>query len=487
MKYQQISKIIIIIFCISISRVVGAQESWIIPYGENVFNRQITFIEETNEFLSFFIENAYVGENGKLKKLSKQNPKFKFAQQYSISGPILYKKSQLMCMTSNNSEKLYFPILLSNQLLAHFVYTDSIEVARKKLNESYYYVCGDSWKATNIPPKWKNNIESCRYISILGKQYYRLSIREGYYTTNDLHNPILIYSSFDMGEPMWLGIKDINNIVPIVFTQFQIDSLLESEKKAIADEQRKKDAEQNKSLFYGISLNEKSIRSNIGETKISDHDTIVIYYYDNISNEYVGLYYGDTVYFQDYSITINQKDKQFLKRMQFNGMEERLQNAHIFDSTRVSQYPKRIEAILSQIDSALAIHEKFLTELVKKKIFLVHIDYSYSDYKFGLEFEFYNCFGKTIKYVEVTTTPYNNVDDVQRDDFGRTNLTMKGIGPIAPKESGSYDFNNLYWDDNDVIKYLRVTKVKFIFKDGTTQVFSGWDNIRKHYIELDKE
>ena len=72
------------------------------------------------------------------------------------------------------------------------------------------------------------------------------------------------------------------------------------------------------------------------------------------------------------------------------------------------------------------------------------------------------------------------VGDVQRDDMGRSSRTVRGIGPIEPEDGGRYSWDDIFWDDRDVIDKTRLTNVKFIFKDGTTKVFSGYANIKKH-------
>ena len=77
-------------------------------------------------------------------------------------------------------------------------------------------------------------------------------------------------------------------------------------------------------------------------------------------------------------------------------------------------------------------------------------------------------------------TNYNAVGDVQRDDMGRSSRTVRGIGPIEPEDGGRYTWDDIFWDDNGIIDNTRLTSVKFIFKDGTTRVFSGNANIKKH-------
>ena len=97
-----------------------------------------------------------------------------------------------------------------------------------------------------------------------------------------------------------------------------------------------------------------------------------------------------------------------------------------------------------------------------------------------MRFDVYNCFAKTIKYVEFTLTNYNAVGDVQRDDMGRSSRTVKGIGPIEKGEDARYSWDDIFWDERNIIEKTRLTNVKFIFTDGTTRVFSGYNNITKH-------
>ena len=120
----------------------------------------------------------------------------------------------------------------------------------------------------------------------------------------------------------------------------------------------------------------------------------------------------------------------------------------------------------------------------KNQIFITGIGYVYDSneysHRFGMRFDVYNCFSKTIKYVEFTLTNYNAVGDMQRDDMGRASRTVRGIGPIDPDEDARYSWDDIFWDDRDVIDRTKLTNVKFIFKDGTTRVFSGHKNILKH-------
>ena len=122
----------------------------------------------------------------------------------------------------------------------------------------------------------------------------------------------------------------------------------------------------------------------------------------------------------------------------------------------------------------------FYNELNRRQIFILKDLYSYSDYKFGKKFTFYNCFNKRIKYINITLTAYNGVGDIQRDDIGRSSAKLRGIGPIEKGDIASYDWDELFWDDNDIINKVLITNITFTFFDGTTKSYSGKANIDKH-------
>ena len=122
----------------------------------------------------------------------------------------------------------------------------------------------------------------------------------------------------------------------------------------------------------------------------------------------------------------------------------------------------------------------FYNELNRRQIFILKDLYSYSDYKFGKKFTFYNCFNKRIKYINITLTAYNGVGDIQRDDIGRSSAKLRGIGPIEKGDIASYDWDEIFWDDNDIINKVLITNISFTFFDGTTKSYSGKANIDKH-------
>lgn len=115
----------------------------------------------------------------------------------------------------------------------------------------------------------------------------------------------------------------------------------------------------------------------------------------------------------------------------------------------------------------------------KNKVFILGEHYSYSDYKFGKEFKFFNCYSKDIKYINLRIVAFNQVGDVQKDDIGNYAKDVRCIGPFEVGEVATYDFDDLFWDDNDIIKELRVVELKITFSDNSVITFSGKDKVDK--------
>ena len=162
----------------------------------------------------------------------------------------------------------------------------------------------------------------------------------------------------------------------------------------------------------------------------------------------------------------------YLDRRGDEGFQVRMENARIADSLALERVFTQLKNLIREVDS-------IKDEWNKKTIFLIGKEYSFPEYgsDFGLELKFYNCFKKTIKYIQFETKAYNSVGDLQRDYFGKSLSKGKCIGPIEPGDTGTYDFDELYYDANDVISRVCVTKVIFTFMDNSTVTYT---DINKH-------
>ena len=97
--------------------------------------------------------------------------------------------------------------------------------------------------------------------------------------------------------------------------------------------------------------------------------------------------------------------------------------------------------------------------------------YAYEEYSdaFGLKFEFYNGYSKAIKYIDITVRPYNRVGDLVKDDFGREVKRVQVIGPLRSGALSTVTFDDMFWDEDDVINTLVITYMKVTFMDGTVR------------------
>ena len=168
---------------------------------------------------------------------------------------------------------------------------------------------------------------------------------------------------------------------------------------------------------------------------------------------------------------------QFLLRRGNKGLAIRKQIAFQQDSVMLLGVAHCLDSLRNISQRA---ENEYYNELNRQQIFILKDLYSYSEYRFGKKFKFYNCFNKRIKYINITLTAYNGVGDIQRDDIGRSSAKLRGIGPIEKGDIASYDWDELFWDDNDIINKVLITNITFTFFDGTTKSYSGKANIDKH-------
>lgn len=171
--------------------------------------------------------------------------------------------------------------------------------------------------------------------------------------------------------------------------------------------------------------------------------------------------------------------------------QQRLQRHLDSLSSIGDSYGRHADSIIvaMQRDSATHAEERVLADVQatkqrmnREEIFLMSLRSARSDYMFGLEFNFYNCFKKTVSSIEIAVAPVNAKGQVQRDRFNRDVRTVRCMGPIRPGAPAQYTFDELFWDDRGRIKYMRVTSVTFYFPDGSHKTYNGYEKILKHTL-----
>lgn len=279
-----------------------------------------------------------------------------------------------------------------------------------------------------------------------------------------------------------------------------IQPYIEKYNSRIAKEKREKeiaDSITNSKLRLAIALKDANYMDDDRPIKVHKGDTLAIFSYNASEDEYVARFHFSNLLFKlediefldtkktttegryswETKTTKTSADADYLKTKGEEGKEQRFGIAAAYDDVQTDIYVKKLKSVIDDYNKEVAYKKK-------NQIFITGIGYVYdsNEYsnRFGMRFDIYNCFSKTIKYVEFTLTNYNAVGDVQRDDMGHSSRTVRGIGPIVPEDGGRYSWDDIFWDDRDVISKTRLTNVKFIFTDGTTRVFSGYANINKH-------
>jgi hypothetical protein len=102
---------------------------------------------------------------------------------------------------------------------------------------------------------------------------------------------------------------------------------------------------------------------------------------------------------------------------------------------------------------------------------LVILDWSFydeSEYTEGtsIKISVINPTKKNIKYLWFTFSGYNAVDDLIIDTIkGKSKVTVKGVGPISPSESGDYEYDYVW--HTDLVQRVKIDQVKVQFMDGS--------------------
>lgn len=146
--------------------------------------------------------------------------------------------------------------------------------------------------------------------------------------------------------------------------------------------------------------------------------------------------------------------------------------ASMDDWRLTSLLARRVE--IEQAMKALDATSKHGVALLKASIFDV------SEYTEGTGFEasVYNSTKKTIKYVTFMVVGLNAVGDPVRGLSSRsgTAMVLRGIGPIAPGESGTYSKDYMWL--TDVVESFRISSIKLEYADGSSKVVSDVKRIR---------
>ena len=209
-----------------------------------------------------------------------------------------------------------------------------------------------------------------------------------------------------------------------------------------------------------------------------EEEDINPYFKDRRRQLYKGYALGKEFSFPSSALSFTDDSaKAFIEARGMVDLDRRKEVAQVNDEKRREEYLQDIIDRTDWLIGRLEALEKFRQQ---KKILIISQEYSFSNYQFGLKFKFYNCYQKDIKYINLTICAYNRVGDLQRDDIGRSKKEVRCIGPLEKGEVGTYDFDELFWDENDIIHRLVVTNVKITFMDNSVVSYSGQKAVELH-------
>ncbi len=414
----------------------------------------------------------------------KELPNFFYGVYYKVIDEIIIEgESYIRFQQDSNGESVFFAIpkrrIEEHIMNGPMLQLDRITAEANRIGQMYSYASLDEtthafykigYAMSASEKKQLVEIKSVDFSkSIDGKKYAKFKML-GYTICDKYETPFLITAKIGNSEGLiQYGILQEMIKDKALLTQRELDSI-------------------ERVVFVNDSLDE--VRDHGVFLGISRGDTVALYCCSGSTfrETFIGYSNGVITSYSKYDVSfIDKKDESYLKRRQEKGIEIRKEAARQYDSIMVQR--KEAERIRKEEEARLEEERtiQFIDSTIlvckKKQIFIWKQEYAYGDYgKFGLEWNFFNCYNKVIKYIELTIKPYNQVNDIQRDDFGRKEAKAKCIGPIESGDLATFTFDELFWDDNDLINKLKVSYIKITFMDNTTKVFSGIENVNKHRL-----
>ena len=452
-------KRIILILLVSLSSLyIYGQNDKFSTYAEMV-GKEVTFYDAAQQIKALgkflFVKN----EKGKLVAVNDVTP-FQSIQNgecFHVNQIVTIKDKQYLECSSAN-ETIYFLVSEKYPILPNFrsatVWEEVLHSLREecpylKLQDKQKYAQNDIVLGKFVKVAW-NKFE---FPKTIGSDVF-FSYNHGRYTSR------IPYASIRRSD--FASERDI---------QEEKERQDEEERRRV--EQEKKDSIDDYIPIIARSKYHNSNRNEMIDSLGMDNHHV----YAIIDNKAYAYHWIEKTVSLDSLVFDDEGRYQFLLRRGNKGLAIRKKIAFQQDSIMQLGVAHCIDSLrnLSQIAK-----NNFYNELNRRQIFILKDLYSYSEYRFGKKFKFYNCFNKRIKYINITLTAYNGVGDIQRDDIGRSSAKLRGIGPIEKGDIASYDWDELFWDDNDIIDEVVITNITFTFFDGTTKSYSGKANIDKH-------
>ena len=452
-------KRVFLIILVSLSYLFGyGQNDKFSTYAEMV-GKEVTFYDAAQQIKALgkflFVKN----EKGKLVAVKDVTP-FQSIQNgecFHVNQIVTIKDKQYLECTSAN-ETIYFLVSEKYPILPNFrsasVWEEVLHSLREecpylKLKDKQKYAQNDIVLGKFVKVAW-NKFE---FPKTIGSDVF-FSYNHGRYTSR------IPYASIRRSD--FASERDIQ----------------EEKRRQDEEERRRVELEKKDSIDDYIPIIARSKYHNSDWNEMLDSLGVDKHHvYAIIDNKAHVYHWKEKTVSLDSLVFDDEERYQFLLRRGNKGLAIRKQIAFQQDSVMLLGVAHCLDSLRNISQRA---ENEYYNELNRQQIFILKDLYSYSEYRFGKKFKFYNCFNKRIKYINITLTAYNGVGDIQRDDIGRSSAKLRGIGPIEKGDIASYDWDELFWDDNDIINKVLITNISFTFFDGTTKSYSGKANIDKH-------
>lgn len=177
--------------------------------------------------------------------------------------------------------------------------------------------------------------------------------------------------------------------------------------------------------------------------------------YLNTTTGFFEIIYNNQTYFIE-------KDKLLTESSYYSQIEN--MSTGLADSFKANA--QKIGQLLFENDKRKALN--FIDGCKSKGLTILEWSYyDESEYTEGtsVKINIYNPTQKVIKYLWFTFIGFNPVGDKVVDMRRGLNITMKGVGPIKPGESGTYEYSYVWF--TDIVETARIASIKVQFMDGT--------------------
>jgi len=212
--------------------------------------------------------------------------------------------------------------------------------------------------------------------------------------------------------------------------------------------------------FLGKSLSSSCQTSS--DTLLKGTTMLVVAGYESCTSSYSepkGFYTvfkgAQKYYIRESDLELSEQEAHSIKSL---AQEQQLPFSKQAEVVAIYLRKKELSEVLGVLDS----HKKSGLTVVSSGI----ADASEHTEGTSFSIEVMNQASKPIKYVWFTVVGYNAVGDPVRGRSG-TSITVKGIGPIAPEDSGSYEWEYLW--HTDIVETFKIPRIKVQYMDGSVR------------------